>query len=206
MPRTRPSFRFAVVSLLLLFASVRSSATSVIAPPFESLVAQAGYVVRATVRSVEPEWRATPGQPGQRHIVSVIKLDVHEAIKGRPPRMLVLEAVGGRIGDDELRIAGSPVFRPGEEGIFFVHSRRYFSPLVALQHGLYPVRRNDRTGRDMVVRANGRPLYHEQDVSRPMAAPSIELARNPSAQPLTSAQFAARIRAVADRPARETQR
>ena len=206
MPRTRPFLRFAVASLLLLSATLRSAATTVIAPDFETLVAQAGYVVRATVRSVDPQWRETRGQPGRRHIVSVIKLDVHEAIKGTPPRTLVLEALGGRIGEEELRIAGTPVFRPGEEGIYFVHTERYFSPLVALQYGHYPVRRDARTGREQVLRANGRPLYHEQEVSQPLAARSLELARNPSAQPLTSAQFAARIRHVVDRPARETQR
>lgn len=206
MSHTPPSFRLAVVSLLILFAAPRSPAATVIAPEFESLVAQAGYVVRATVRSVEPQWRDTPGEPGRRHIVSVITLDVHEAIKGTPPRILVLEAVGGRIGDEELRIPGAPRFRPGDEGFYFVHAQRYFSPLVALQHGLYPVRRDAQTGRDMILRANGRPLYHEHDVSLPLAARSPELSRNPSAEPLTSAQFAARIRRAIASSSRESLR
>lgn len=206
MPSPCSPFRVAVALLLPLLAAPPSGATTVIAPEFESLVSQSGYIVRAVVKTVIPEWRATRGQPGDRHIVSRIELEVLEAIKGTPPNPLVLEAIGGRIGDDELVIHGTPRFKSGEEAIFFVNARRSFSPLVALQYGLYPVQRDARTGRDLMLRANGRPLYSEHDVALPLAAPSTELLRNPQARPLSSADFAARIRQSVEVAARATQR
>lgn len=207
MPRPLPLLSAVALLVLLACAPLRSPATTVIAPEFDSLVQQSGFIVRATVRSVTPYWKDTPGEPGARHIESKIELEVLEAIKGQPPARLMLRAAGGRIGDDELVVVGTPKFTVGEEGVFFVHAeQKYFSPLVALQHGHYLIQRDAQTKRERVVRASGRPLYHEREVSLPLGAPSPEALRNPQAQPLTPAQFAARIRAVANVPARESQR
>jgi len=207
MPSPCPPLRLAVALLVAVACAPRGDATTVIAPEFESLVQQSGYVVRAVVTSVTPEWRENPAQPGRRYIASRIELDVREVIRGSAPRRLVLDAVGGKIGDEELEIAGAPNFEVGSESIFFVHARRdLISPLVALRHGHYPVRRDARTGREVVHRASGRALYSERDVALPLTAASQELVRNPQAQPLSPAQFAARIRAVATLPARETVR
>lgn len=204
MPRLLPSLRLAVV-LTLAFAG-RAFGTSVIAPEFDDLVQQAGYVVRAVVVSATPEWRDHPGQPGERYIATRVELDVREVIKGSPPRPLVLSALGGRIGDRELRIAGTPQFEIGTEAIYFLHaSDAMVSPVVALMYGAYPVRRDPRTGREVVLRASGRMLYSERDVAQPLAAPSAELARNPQARPLTAAQFAARIRHSVDLAVRAAQ-
>lgn len=206
MPRFLLSLRPAVALIVLLAcAPRRGEATTVIAPDFESLVQQSGYVVRAVVVSTTPEWRPHPQRPGHRYIATRVELDVREAIKGTPPRRLLLDVLGGRIGDKELSIAGTPRFEVGTENIFFLHARGdMISPVVALKHGHYPVRRDARTGRDVVLRASGRALYSERDVALPLAAASAELARNPSAQPLTPAQFGARIREVTNRPARES--
>src|SRR5436305_1323625 len=51
---------FLFPAALLLLASNAARATSVVAPDFDSLVRNADYVVRATVKSVTSEYRTTP--------------------------------------------------------------------------------------------------------------------------------------------------
>ena len=74
------------------------------------------------------------------------------------------------------------------------NGRQYF-PLVGLMHGHYPVVRLS-TNQDYVVRSNGLPLYHEQDVALPGSGRSAALAKNPSARPMTAAAFIQKIRMI----------
>jgi hypothetical protein len=181
------------LALALLLLPLRSLATTVIPPDFDSLVAQSDYVVRAVVKSVSSEWRVD-GQ--NRNIITQVVLDVKEVIAGTPPQPLVLEFLGGTVGDRTLQVDGAPKFYVGEEDILFVHGNgRQFVPLVALMHGQYPVLRDEKTGQASVLRANGMPLYSEQDVSLPMSTVGPTKARQASAKPLTPAEFASKIRA-----------
>lgn len=169
-------------------------ATTVIAPDFEKLVNTADYVVRATVKSVASEWRENPDKPGTRYIGTRVELDVKEVISGNPPSPLVLDLVGGRIGDKELTVDGAPKFAVGDESVLFVRGNgRQIVPLVGMKHGHYPVRRDKKTGETQVMRSSGKPLYHEQEVALPEAAASTA-AVDPKAKPLSSDEFAARIR------------
>jgi len=204
MPSLRLPSRFVVALLLALCP--RAFATTVIAPDFDSLVGQADFVVRAVVKTVHSEWRDNPANPGERYIATRVELDVKEAVKGTPPSPLVLQMVGGRVGDDELVVEGAPRFKPGEESILFIRGNgRVFSPVVALMHGAYPVRRDARTGRAEVLRSDGRPLYRARDVEMPLGARSPMLTANPDARPLTTAEFSARIRQSVEHAAREKQ-
>jgi hypothetical protein len=193
MQRRRPSRWLAVLASSALLAVAH--ATTVIAPDFDSLVGNADYIVRAVVKSVTPEWRANPEKPGQRYIATMVELDVKEVIKGTPPSPVVLNLVGGRIDDRELTIEGAPKFAVGQESILFVRGNgRLVIPLVGMMHGKYNIRRDKVTGREEVLRNNGRPLYDEKDVALPEAALSAAPAGNPQAQPLTPAEFTARIK------------
>lgn len=198
MKRCRlPLLLAALVPLFLPWAR----ATTVVAPGFDRLVNTADYIVRATVKSMNPEWRANPDNPATPYIATLVTLEVHEVIKGNPPSPLVLDLVGGRIGEQSLVIDGSPRFQVGQESILFVRGNgRQIIPLVGLRHGHYPVRRDPATGRDLVMRSNGRYLYSEQDVSLSESATSAAVARNPRAEPLTTAEFAARIRGTIRNP------
>ena len=177
---------------------VRAPATTIEPPEFDSLVEQSPQVVRAVVTAVSAEWRAVPGDAAQRVIKTRITLEVREVIKGTAPGTLVIEALGGRIGDEEMRIEGAPELKVGQESILFLNGiERAYTPLTGLMHGYYPVRRDKRTGTDYVLRSNGKPLYSEQDVALPLAASSALLARNPHAPGLTAAEFTAKIRSSA---------
>ncbi len=191
MSRRRLSFLLVILGLLL---PLRTFATMVVAPEFNSLVSQADYVVRAVVVSVNSEWR-TAGQ--NQHIITKVALDVKQVIKGTPPQPLVLELLGGTVDGVTLHVEGAPTFNVGEENILFVHGNgRQFIPLVALEHGQFPVQRDAKTGKDYVLRSNGMPLYSEGDVSLPMTQLSDYKTKNPSAQPLTTEGFIGKIRSA----------
>src|SRR5437667_11679504 len=101
-----------LIALLALVPLAR--ATTVIAPDFDSMFGSSDYIVRAVVKSVTPEWRDNPDKPGSRYIGTMVELDVKEVIKGAPPSPLVLDLVGGKIGDRQLIIDGAPQFNVGE--------------------------------------------------------------------------------------------
>jgi hypothetical protein len=192
MKRCYPSPWLAALALLVFAPG--AYCTTVIAPSFDRMVDTSDYIVRATVRSVTSEWRANPDKPGSRYIGSKVELEVLEVIKGTPPSPLVLDVVGGRVEDKELIIEGAPRFITGQENILFVKGNgKRIIPLVGMMHGKYTVRRDKVTGRDEVLRNNGQPLYHEQEVSLAPEAASAAAA-GPKAKALTSADFASRIR------------
>jgi hypothetical protein len=184
-----------VLALALSLLPIPGHATTVVAPDFDTLVSQADYVVRAVVNSKTSEWRTdTHG----RHIITKVKLDVREIIKGTPPSPLVLTVLGGRIGSDEMVVDGAPSFIVGEEEILFIHGNgKQFLPLVSMMYGMYPVSLDTASGQRIVHRSNGSPLYDVKDISLPMTAANalgVGVAR-----PLTTAEFAGKIRGSVSR-------
>ena len=144
----------------------RASATTVNPPEFSELVNQSDYIVRAVVKSVNSEMLVSSTG---RKIVTHVELEVKEVIAGTPPQPLVLEMLGGRVGDVEMTVDGAPRFAVNDEDILFVRGNgRQFTPLVALMHGRYPVQRDARTGKAQVMRNNRAPLRAVTDVAAPM--------------------------------------
>ena len=167
-------------------------ATTVDAPSLDSLIGQSDYVVRAVVKSATPSWQE---HEGRRYIRTAVELEVREVVKGTPPSPLVMNLVGGKIGEDELIVEGMPKFHVGDEHVLFVHGKeRKMIPLVALMHGVYPVLREARSGQEYVLRSNGLPLYNADEVSLPMNETSSIKRQNPLARPLTVSAFISQIR------------
>jgi len=162
------------------------------APDFDSLVSQADYVVRATVKSITSEYRTTP--QGQA-IFTKVELQVLETIAGTPPQPLVLDLLGGTVNGVTMRVEGTPKFHVGDEDILFVVGNgRQFFPLVGIMHGKYPVKRDAATGSAYVARSNGVPLYDPQDVKQAMGSASAAQTLHAGQQPLTPEAFAGKIR------------
>jgi hypothetical protein len=188
LPRRIPLLGLAALALLPL----RASATTVEAPEFRELVDTADFVVRGVVVAVDSEWRE---HEQRRYIATSVEIAVHEVLRGSPPQPLVLEILGGRVGDDELVVEGAPRFLVGEENIFFVRGNgRTIFPLVGIMHGLYPILHDFTSGHDYVLRSNGMPLYSEQDVSLPMTRLSSVKVKNPAAPMLTAGAFSRLVR------------
>jgi hypothetical protein len=183
-------FHLLAAALALLLIAPLARATTVIQPTFSEMVGAADYIVRVEVKSVTSSWRDNPSQPGDRYIGSQIELIVREIIKGTPPQPLVLDVVGGRVGEDEFVIDGAPRLQAGDECILFVRGNgRTFFPLVGLMHGYFPIYRDAVTKRASVLRSTGAPLRSERELEP--GAPSFGTAKTPA---LTPEAFRDRIR------------
>src|SRR5262249_9937568 len=78
-------------------------------------------------------------------------------LKGGPRGRVVVETPGGRVGDLAMVASGAPVFRKGERLVLFLEpSGEASSPggrrhgVVGWNQGRMSVRRDPRTGRDVV--------------------------------------------------------
>lgn len=192
LPMKMTGPRLLLLSALALASAVSLFGTSVIPPVFEDLVGNADYVVRATVKSVSSEWRE---KNGHRNIFTMVELTVNEVITGTPPQPLVLEMLGGTVGDEEMRVVGTPRFKVGEESVLFVQANgRQYYPLVGIMHGKYLVKREAQSGREYIARSNGTPLYDEKEVVEPMDAHDDAPAIRGERPALSPAAFAATIR------------
>ena len=190
-------WRILAASLAMLFVSTFGFATTVVPPDFPQLVNESDYIVRTVVKSVTSEWRTNQGQ---RAIFTLVELDVREVIAGTPPQPLVLQLLGGRIGDQAMTIAGAPRFVVGQEDVLFVSGNgKNISPLFAMMHGRYPVLKDPATGREYMARSNHVPLEDTSEVALPMseggAAGIVSRMKSP-AQALSPDQFAQKIKAA----------
>ena len=192
--------RVLAISLVcLLFGLPPVRATTVVPPEFSQLVNESDYIVRAVVKSVASEWRE---DQGHRHIFTFVELDVREVLAGSPPQPLILQMLGGRVGDEELTVSGAPKFAVGDEDVLFIQGNgKNISPLFAIMHGRYPVMKEKGTGREFVARSNRVPLQDTAEVAMPMAegaAAEIQLRMKNTAQGMTPVQFSQRIKAAVD--------
>ena len=196
LPPARRLAGFFPAAGFFLLAALLARATTVVPPDFAQLVNESDYIVRAVVKSVTSEWR----QNGtQRSIFTKIQLEVREVITGTPPQPLVLEMLGGKVGQEEMAIAGAPKFAVGQEDILFVQGNgRNIYPLFAIMHGRYPILK-DAAGQEYVARSNHLPLHDPAEVALPMAggaAAKLQGQVAGTAAALTPAQFTQQIRAA----------
>ena len=194
---TSVCWRFLLVCFILLLGATPSRATTVVPPEFPQLVNESDYIVRTVVKAVASEWRGSPGQGG---IFTRVELEVREVIAGSPPQPLVLEMLGGKVGDQEMTLQGAPKFQVGQEDILFVQGNgRNIYPLFAIMHGRYPIQRELGTGREYVTRSNHVPLQDTAEVALPMAegsAAEMQRRMKNTAQALTPTQLVQRVKAA----------
>lgn len=196
----RSAWRIGTLGAALFCSALVARATSVEPPTFDELVNQSDYIVQAVVTSVTPYQRTMPN--GHQTIYSRVELQVKESIAGKPPASVVLEVLGGKLGDRELAIEGAPKFRVGEEGVFFVQGNgTQIFPLVRMMHGLYRVEKDPVSQREYLTRSNGAALQDVGDVSGSLDhAGTVQATPQSIATALTPAAFIQKIRAAAHQP------
>jgi hypothetical protein len=141
-------------------------ATSVIAPPFETLVDAAELIFSGQVISQRSEWRNIDGK---KSIVTLITLGVQQVHKGRAGSIVTLQFLGGTIGHTSLDVAEMPHFKNGERVVLFVASNgTAVSPILGFFHGRFSVRKG-ADGRDEVVQHDGQPLIETAEIGRAKA-------------------------------------
>jgi hypothetical protein len=142
-------------------------ATTVEPPTFPELVAGADAVYRGHVTAVQARRIERPG--GGMIIKTFVTFAVDRALKGAAQDEVVLEFLGGRVGDDIMEVSGVPQFEVGDREFVFVQgNQKQFCPLVAVMHGRYRIAHDEAAGRDYVARDNRLPLTDVAEVSQPM--------------------------------------
>jgi hypothetical protein len=183
---------------LLFFTGSRLCATTVIPPDFDQLVNDSDYIIRAVVKSVDSEYQST--NSGGKKIVTKVAVDVKEVISGTPPNDVVLEILGGRVGNERMVVDGAPNFKVGDEDILFVRGNGHtIVPLVAMMHGRYPIMREAATGRKYMARENRVPLADTAEISQPITKAGTASHKEPAkaaSQAMTPEEFIQRIKSA----------
>jgi hypothetical protein len=81
-------------------------------------VAGAQRVVVATAREIYAEWREN--SHGDRLIVSRVRLEVEETLKGASEPAIWLDVEGGTLDGYTLRVSSLPMMQAGDRAVFFV--------------------------------------------------------------------------------------
>jgi len=137
-------------------ALTNACATTVIPPTFEEMTDRAELVFVGKVVSSRSEWRVVGTN---RVIFTLVEFERQEVLKGQAGASVTLQFLGGTVGDTTLEIAGVPKFKSGDREILFVEGNGVqFCPLVGVFHGKFGVRKDEKTGREIVLMHNGKPL------------------------------------------------
>jgi hypothetical protein len=132
------------------------SATVVIPPTFEQLVAGADLVFEGRVVDVRSQFETSGG--GQA-ITTKVSFSVMKLLKGSSPAIAVLDFLGGTVGNRTYVVDGIPRFSIGDRDVLFVNTtRRFVSPLVGFSHGRFRVAADPAGGQDRVYRFDGVPV------------------------------------------------
>ena len=119
----RPVLTFLLLLALGPFAAAGSALGADQVPvPIAERARGAERVVAGRVSSVTPEWQTN--DYGDRLIVSVVRVNVTETMKGESSPTVDVEVEGGTIGTLTLGVSDQLTFTPGERALFFVRRNR----------------------------------------------------------------------------------
>ena len=147
------------------------------------------------VVSSRAEWR---NAGTNRVIFTLVEFERQEVLKGEAGASVTLQFLGGTVGDVTLEIAGVPKFKSGDREFLFVEGNQVqFCPLVGVFHGKFGVRKDEQSGRDILMRHNGKEL---RDVAEIGAGAGAEfgpkrgkLSISATAEPLSLEEFKSKI-------------
>lgn len=167
MPRGNLKFSITAALLFCLFITA-ARGTTVIPPTFEEMVDRADLVFEGRVVNVRSEWSYVQIQPT---IYTWVEFEVQEVLKGSAKSVTTLQFLGGTVGDVTLEVAGVPKFSRGERVLLFVEGNGVqFCPIVGVFHGNFGIRRDGKTGREVVAMHNGKPLRDVSEIGSAQGA------------------------------------
>jgi hypothetical protein len=129
----RPSVVLSFACLLTL--SISAQATTVERLTLEELAVRAPLIVEGTVRSSESHWSSNG-----KLIITTTTIEVTDSIKGQAPRTVAVTTIGGQVGRSVLRVAGMPVFKPGEATVVFLEPSGAYRTVLGLGQGKFTIR------------------------------------------------------------------
>jgi hypothetical protein len=168
-----------LLALALTLGTVDSQATTVLLLTRQQLVQQSDLVVRATPGQPESRWNKE-----RTLITTSTRLQVRSFLKGSGPKELVLEQLGGKVGEDALVLPGDAQLTPGEDVVLFLRNGEQGAVnLTALAQAAYHVH-GDKVQRDLsglqVMRKVGgklRPMPHKPEPREPLAKLMADVVR-----------------------------
>lgn len=147
----------AIMAFALACVSVTNArATTVIPPTFEEIADRAELVFVGKTVASRSEWRTVGSD---RVIFTLVEFEVQEVLKGNAGKSVTLQFLGGTVGDVTLEVASVPRFEAGDRVILFVEKNGVqFCPLVGVFHGKFGLRKDEKTGRDIMLMHDGKSL------------------------------------------------
>jgi hypothetical protein len=110
--------RLTAVSLAAYVSCLAAAAQDAAPVPLADRARGAERVVVGRVTTVNPVWRVNDF--GDRLIVSVLRVDVDETLKGAAQSSVDVEVEGGTIGGLTLRVSDQEALGPGDRGVFYL--------------------------------------------------------------------------------------
>ena len=123
---------------------------------FDQLTDRAAAIVVSTVTSRRSEWE---DYGASRLIVTKVTLAVEQTLKGSAPRTLVVDVLGGTIGDQTLHVSHVPTFKVGDRDVLFLNGALHAaSPIVGSDQGRFRVINEVASGTARMLDAGFAPL------------------------------------------------
>ena len=157
----------------------------------DQLAGRAATIVVSTVTSRRAEWEHY-GE--SRLIITKVTIEVEQTLKGSAPRTLVVEVLGGTIGDQTLHVSHVPEFKVGDRDVLFLNSATHAaSPLVGSDQGRFRVINEAATGTARKLNAAFAPLVSPADIGATVESRRGGLARSLT-EALTLSDFVTLVR------------
>jgi len=128
----------------LICAGISAHATSVAKLTDQDMVRLSSVVAEGRVIEVRSGW-----SPDRTQIFTTVTIQITNQIKGARPHngRLVVNMLGGRVGDVVMEIIGQPTFTTGENVIVFLDAARpQYTPITGLFQGKLTVEQDPGTG------------------------------------------------------------
>lgn len=135
------------------------------------LTDRAAAIVVGTVVSRRAEWEH---YGASKLIITKVTIAIEQAVKGSVSGMLVVDVMGGTIGDQTLTVSDIPEFRVGDRDVLFLNLHpRAVSPLVGSNQGLFRVINESATGVPRILTAGYSPVQRQASATGSSALPTL---------------------------------
>lgn len=134
-----------------LFPVARARGTTMVRMSLEQLSQASSVIVRGHVVSAESHWNAA-----HTRIMTYTMVAVDQAMKGSPGATVVVQQLGGTVGNRHVYVPGSARLEPQASYLLFLEpaeSSRYV--VVGMEQGAYRITRDTKTGREIVIQPTG---------------------------------------------------
>ena len=143
-----PTSRLVILASMLAIA-MPAFASTVLHQTLRDLTLGSSDIVIGQVEETRVHWN-------QAHtkILTDVTVRVSESLKGAPGERITLTQLGGDLDGFRYAVAGSPLFRPGEEALLFVwRDRQGRAQVNGMAQGKFEIGRDAATGERSVQRS-----------------------------------------------------